>query len=125
MKAKPWQIMVIVLGLVGGGGFLAWNLFSVEDDGVSDSYLLIDVESGTIFRVDNTKYHLGLPATNPETGKVSLIGLARDDRGYFVTQRDLGTLGLVGEGVENKAVDPKTGELLIPAGKPVNYRQKR
>lgn len=125
MKAKPWQIMVIVLGLVGGGGFLAWNLFSVEDDGVSDSYLLIDVESGTIFRVDNTKYHLGLPATNPETGKVSLIGLSRDDGGLFVSKRDLATLQLVDAGVPNKAVDPTTGELLITPGKPVDYRPKR
>jgi len=103
MKAKPWQIMVIVLGLAGGGGFLAWNLFSTADDGVAKSYLLVDVETGTIYRVDKTKYHLMIPAPHPETGKVCLIGLSQEDGEVpYVSQRDLGTLRVLDSDVKNK-----------------------
>jgi hypothetical protein len=39
----------------------------------------------------------------------------------MVTTRDLSSLGALDEGVEVKAIDSKTGEILVTLGDPKNY----
>ena len=124
MKSKPWQIMVIVLGLVIAGGVTAWNLIGSEDGEIPDSYYLIDVESGQIYRVNRQRVRLAIPAPNPETGRIALIGLSKDDKGFYVSDRDLGTIKVLDEGVKNNAVDAQTGELKDPSKPIVDYKKK-
>lgn len=124
MKAKPWQIGLIVVGLVVGAGSAAWFFFGGDQVRLDRQYYLIDVETGQIFEVDSTRYRLVLPAQHPETGKVSLIGVHKDETGrWYVPRRDLGSVSQLDKGVEVKAVD-RDGELVNPPGAPVRYEKR-
>ncbi len=125
MKAKPWQIALIVIGLAVGLGSAAWFAFSGDDVQLDRRYFLIDVESGDIFEVDSTKYRLVLPARHPETGRISLIGVHRGDNGvWFVPPRDLGSIKQLDKGVEVKAINKDSGDLINPPGTPKRYQTK-
>lgn len=121
MNAKPWQIGVIVVGLAVAAGLTVWNL-SGSDAELPDTYLLIDVETGQIYRVNRLKHRILIPAQHPQTKKVSLVGLDKDDKGYFVNDHDLRTLKVLDEGVKNTVVDPKTGDLLVTPKDPIEYQ---
>lgn len=123
MKIKPWQIIVIVVGLVAAIGVTVWNLTNSDELDIPNSYFVIDVESGQIYRVNRNRVMLSLPAPNPESGKLSLIGLAKDDKGYYVTERDLATLRMLDSGVKNNAVDEKTGELKNQSQSFIDYKK--
>lgn len=120
MNAKPWQIGVIVVGLLVATGLTVWNLMG-SDDALPSTYLVIDVESGQIYRVNKDRYRLSLPAPHPQTKKRSLIGVQKDDQGYFVSDYNLAALNALDEGVKNNAVDPKTGDLIGTVKEPVSY----
>ncbi len=125
MNAKPWQIALIVIGLVVGVGSGAWFVFGGDEVRLERRYFLIDVESGDIFEVDSTKYRLVLPAIHPDTGRTTLVGVSQDESGgWYVSPRDLGSIRELGQGVEVKAVDLDSGELVNPAGKPRRYVKK-
>jgi hypothetical protein len=123
MKAKPWQIALIVIGLAVGIGSAAWFAFSGDEVKLDRRYFLVDVETGQIYEVDSTKYRLVLPATNPETGKVSLIGIHQSEDGTWkVPSRDLASASQLDKGVQVKAVD-QDGNLVNPATTPKRYEK--
>jgi hypothetical protein len=125
MKAKPWQIALIVIGLAVGLGSVVWFAMSGDTVGLDRRYFLVDVESGDIFEVDSSKYRLVLPARHPETGRVSLVGVSQDDDGtWFVSRRDLDTIKQLDREVQVKAVDTSSGDLVNPPGKPRRYETK-
>lgn len=125
MKAKPWQIALIVIGLAVGIGSAAWFALSGDEVRLERRYFLIDVETGQIYEVDSNKHRLVLPAQHPETGRVSLIGIHRDDDGtWYVPRRDLECIAQLDKDVQVKAVD-SNGELVEPPRAPVKYQRKR
>lgn len=125
MKAKPWQIALIVIGLAVGLGSAAWFAFSGDDVKLDRRYYLVDVETGDIYEVDSTKHRLVLPAMHPETGRVCLIGIHRlEDGTWEVPGRDLSSISQLEKGVQVKAVDRETGRLVNPAGEPKRYAPK-
>jgi hypothetical protein len=125
MKAKPWQIAVIVIGLLVAAGFMTWSFVGSDSGDVPRYYFLVDVESGQIYRVDRNKYSgMLIPAINPETGKRSLIGLAKDDKGFYVTPRDVESIKGLEKDIKNNVVDAATGELKAEAKQPIEFRQK-
>lgn len=123
MKIKPWQLIVIVIGLLAAVSVTVWNLTSGDEIEVPDNYFVVDVESGQIYRVNRNRVTLDLPAVNPETGKVSIVGLDKNDTGYYVNERDLSMLKMLGAGVKNNAVDEKTGALKNPNDSIVDYKK--
>ncbi len=120
MNAKPWQIGVIVVGLLAATGLSVWNLLG-SDGELPSTYLLVDVESGQVFRVNKDRHRLSLPAPHPKTKKRSLIGVEKDEQGFFVDNYNLGALKSLDEDVKNTAIDPQTGEFLVPAKDPISY----
>lgn len=125
MNAKPWQIALIVIGLAVGIGSGLWFAFAGDAVSLERRYFLIDVETGDIYEVDSSKYRLVLPAMHPETGRVCLVGVHKDENGTWeVPPRDLSSIGQLEKGVQVKAVDPKTGELVNPASTPKRYVPK-
>lgn len=123
MKIKPWQLVVIVIGFLAALSVTVWNLTSGEDIKVPDNYFVVDVESGQIYRVNRNRVTLDLPAVNPETGRVSIVGLDKNDTGYYVNERDLSMLKMLGAGVKNNAVDEKTGALKNQNDSIVDYKK--
>ncbi len=124
MKVKPWQIGVIVIGLLGGVGLIVWWIATAGPVRLAHSYTLIDVTTGEIYEVDSTRYHLILPARRPDTGKIALVGVSKDEEGnWFVSPRDRGSIKELDPDVEVKAVDAQTGEVLIKSGAVKPYRK--
>ncbi len=125
MKAKPWQIALIVIGLAVGLGSGAWFVLGGDEVKLERRYFLVDVETGDLFEVDSIKYRLVLPARNPETGRVSLIGVHREDDGtWYVPKRDLDSIRQLDKGVEVKAINRESGDLIKPPGSPKRYQTK-
>lgn len=124
MKVKPWQMIVIALGLLIGGGSAAYTLLSGDSVDLTHQYYLIDVENGDLFRVDSKKYRLMLPARHPATGRISLVAVSRGDDGkWLVSPRDRETLKSLDQGVQNNAIDPDSGELTLTPKSPVDYQK--
>jgi hypothetical protein len=125
MKAKPWQIALIVIGLAVGIGSAAWFSFGGDDVRLPTTHFLVDVESGEIFEFDSRKHQLVLPARHPETGRSTLIRLIKDDEGnWYVSERELGLLRIMDKDVKVQAIDPSTGNLTGQAPRPKTYRLK-
>lgn len=119
MKPKPWQIAVIVIGLLAAGWLFISTLAGGDDLDIPDYYYLIDVETGTVFKADK---RVPLDSPNPDTGKKSLVRVGKAEDGtWFVSERDLALLNYVDKDVQVKAIDPKTGELKITPESPKSY----
>lgn len=88
MNAKPWQIAVIVIGLLGGSVLFAWNMFGGERIHTKDEVLLMDVISGDRFIADvSGRRGVLIPARNPDTRRFTLLPLVRDDNGQWRVDR--------------------------------------
>ncbi len=85
---KPWQLAVIVIGLLVGGGLIAWQGFASEEVKLADSIMLVDVTTGEIFEAPlPTNKTVGFPARNPKTGKETLLPASTSDGKWFVGSR--------------------------------------
>jgi hypothetical protein len=81
---KPWQLAIIILGLLGGFALVAGNIFAGEEIRLADSVILADVRTGALFEI-STKGHHGvlLPAKHPETGERTLLPVHETERGQW------------------------------------------
>jgi len=85
---KPWQLAVIVIGLLVGGGLIAWQGFASDEVRLADSILLVDVTTGEIFEAPLPRGRtVGFPAKNPKTGKETLLPASQLDGKWFVGSR--------------------------------------
>lgn len=122
MGAKPWQIGVIVVGLLVGCVSVAWAVFGKPDVNVNMIIHCIDVETGDIYRIDAEKNPLILPARHPTNNRVTLIRLGKDEKGtWHVTGRDMQTLDMLEKDAKNIAVDENTGDIKTPVKAPIDY----
>ena len=88
MDAKPWQIAVIVVGLLGGCALLGWNLFGGKSIGTQDEVLLMDVITGDRFIADTSgRRGVLIPARNPDTQKFTLLPIVKDEKGQWRVDR--------------------------------------
>ncbi len=121
MKVKPWQIAVIVLGFLVGGGFIAYTLASPEAGDVNYVKHYIDVETGDIYRLDTRKHAIGVPGRDPK-GHIRLVRLSKKESGeWFVSGRDCTTISMLDKNVKNVMIDEQSGELLSKPKSPVDY----
>jgi len=85
---KPWQLVVIAVGLLGGLGLLGWQLFGGKAINPPDSLMLIDVTTGQRFIADiGGKKTVILPEKNPETGEYTLLPISKGDEGKWYVKR--------------------------------------
>jgi hypothetical protein len=113
MKIKPWQVAVIVIGILVGVGSAVYQLITPSGPRLPDSMLLIDVESGQVYRANTRGRSVMLPARRPDTGKIALLRLRTDDEGkHYVSGRDLSLLQYLDQGVEVKAINPESGDVI-------------
>lgn len=121
-KVKPWQLVVIVLGLLVGAGSLAYSFMSQGEVVLADTMYLLDVENGDLYSVDISRKGMAVPALHPETKRSTLIRIDRLPDGTFeVSSRDLQTIPLLDPKAKIEAFDTETGKLKHPAGKIKTY----
>ncbi len=121
MKVKPWQIAVIILGFLVGGGFIAYTLAAPETADVNYVKYYIDVETGVVYRLDTRKHAIGVPGRDPK-GQIRLVRLSKDDKGqWFVSGRDRSTIAMLDKTVKNAMIDEQTGDLLSKPKSAVDY----
>jgi hypothetical protein len=126
MKVKPWQIAVIVIGLLVGLGSVVYQLLAPSGPDLPDSMLLIDVETGQLYRADISGKGVMLPARRPETGKIALLRVRSEDGGkYYVADRDLGLLQYLDQGIEVKAIDVESGDVLVSSKDIKTYEEPK
>lgn len=116
MKVKPWQIALIVIGLLVGAGSTIYTLLGSGGPQLADSVLLIDVETGQLYRASTRSKAIMLPARRPSDGKIALLRVRVDDQGkYYVTDRDLRLIDALDKGIEVKAVATDSGDIAEPS----------
>lgn len=121
MKVKLWQIAVIILGFLVGGGFIAYTLASPESGDVNYVKHYIDVETGDVYRLDTRKHAIGVPGRDPK-GQIRLVRLSKKENGdWFVSDRDRSTIAMLDKNVKNAMIDEQTGDLLSKPKSPVDY----
>jgi hypothetical protein len=122
MKAKPWQIALIVVGLLVGGGLLCFELMRADPTALNTKFYLLDPASGDLYYADWDKVHFSLPAADPETGEARLIRVSNEGGHWSVLHRDIPLIGsLPGK---NELIDPD-GSLRHEPKSPVPYRPKK
>lgn len=113
MHAKGWQKVVIAVGLVIGASLIVWNVAFAGQEGadLADSVVLIDVTSGKAYRANPARMSLTFPDRCPETDRYNLVPIVNEDGKWRVSERRMGAIAQC-QG-EVKAVDSKTGEVLV------------
>jgi hypothetical protein len=112
MKAKPWQIVVMVVALVAVGVSAALML-SRSGPKIPSTVMLVDVSTGQLYEVNIKRYRLGLPAQDPEQKEYRLFAVRKTDEGWEVTGNGLGLLHTMK--IDTGAVDTATGRVLKPS----------
>jgi hypothetical protein len=115
---KPWQLAVIVIGLLVGGGLITWQGFSPGAVKLADSIMLVDVTTGEIFEAplpsDRT---VGFPAKSPTTGKETLLPATQIEGKWFVGSRYREFVkDIVQSAGATSAADASTFEVKSPTG---------
>lgn len=118
MNFKPWQLAVIVLGLLVGVGSLVYNLAFSGDVDLENRIRMVDVETGELFEFTmSANRTIIVPARRTETKKIALMRIIKDEAGqWHVPDRDLALLPGLDKDVPVKAIDPETGKVLVPVG---------
>ena len=125
MKARPWQIVVIAVGLVVGALGVLYVTLPSDKVKIADTVHVVDVTTGEVFRADISGRRT-TPTVNPATGQESLVRCYFDeaDGKWKVGQRDLSMVRyLQSQNIPIKAVDLQTGEILTEV-KVRTYRRK-
>lgn len=80
---KPWQIVLFVAAIaaVGVGVFMMTRGRGLD---LSNAIVMVDVETGELFSFSiDGRRGVGVPNFNPDSGKLSLLPVVRDDSGVW------------------------------------------
>jgi len=81
---KPWQIILIVIA-VGVLGISLWRQVSAGKVNLPDSVLVVDVETGEMYRMSLGKRNGAyFPEKNPTTGENNLMPVIKSESGEWV-----------------------------------------
>jgi hypothetical protein len=120
-SARPWQIVLIVAALVLAVVSLMYFFAGRGSVRTSGEVTLVDVTTGELWKASIRARGIGIPATNPDTGKSTLVMVSQDGDGrWIVSARDIGAIRSAG--IDPKAVDPGTGEVTVSGERPRRLR---
>ena len=114
--ARPWQIVVVILGLLVGGLGVYMSLGTSDGIEIADSIMLVDVQTGDLYRVDVSKRGIVLPMAVPGTDRKSMMPCHEQDGKWFVGDRFLESVKGIDK--DTKAVNLSTGEITVTNTKP-------
>lgn len=119
--AKPWQIALIVVGLIGGVAGLVFALASGDRPDMANSMTLVDIETGQLYSVSIEGRSVSTPMKHPDTGDRTLYRVNEESEGdYRISRRRLGALESY-EG-EAAAVDRESGRVTVLDANPIRLR---
>lgn len=107
------QIAIVVLGLlIAAVSFALFNPFKPTVD-LADTITLVDVETGTLYRVSVRRRGIAPPLRSPETEKLSLIPITEQDGQWSVRDRYVPVIER--EGIESDVWDQLQSGSFLPA----------
>lgn len=114
-EARPWQIAVIVVGLIA---LVAGVVFQCGRSTVpfADSIVLVDVASGELIEAPFPKFPVMFPAKNPGTQSPTLYPAQLRDGKWFVEGR---YVPYIPKDPKPTAMNAKSGEIATTSEKPV------
>lgn len=122
MDAKPWQIGVIAVGLLGGLGLVGWQLFGGSKVVTVDSMTLVDVNDGSTYIADlGGRKAVTVPARNPDTGEYTLVPVIKEGDSWVVPEYYRAVLKQFEK--TDFISDPSTGVMKPTATSPKQYKR--
>ena len=109
--AKPWQIAVIVLCIIGAAAMLVFNLMGGEKQQFASSLTLADIQTGELFDVPLGKKALVLPMTRAGQASATLYPVYQQDGKWLIEQRYRDVKPDVLK--NSKVYNPSTGEVAV------------
>jgi hypothetical protein len=85
--AKPWQIAVIVVGLLGAIVVAFMSTLGSEEPQFADSMTVADVQTGEIFTVEFGKKAIVLPMTRKGNSVATLYPVYQKEGTWVVEER--------------------------------------
>ena len=83
-EAKPWQIAVIVVGLLVLVGMLSMQFLKNDEPQFAKSRMFIDLKTGELVEVEYREDRaLSIPAANPPSTEYTLVPLSKTDDGKW------------------------------------------
>lgn len=122
MKAKPWQIALIAVGLLIGVASIMYNAVRSSSGEASLVYsmTLVDAETGKLYEVaDYREARITLPEWRPTTEKAALIPVQRQEDGRYVVPAQARPM-LQSLDVPVKVIDRETGVASV-TGEPERF----
>lgn len=118
-SAKPWQIAVVVLGLLGGVAGIVFAFRANPGLDLADSVMMVDVVSGELFEFAIPKKgSLVFPEIHPDTRKETLFPVYKDPSGAWkLVERYSGALPSLNLKPEEMAVTAATGLVKVKSEK--------
>lgn len=124
-QVKPWQIGLFIAAILVVIVSLWWTLGrTTPASRLADVMIFVDAETGSLyaFPVGGGKAVMP-PEKNPDTGKVSLVPVYKDDSGvWLMPDRYDETLKILD--VENKVIDPATRRVSVASEKAKRVSRK-
>ncbi|MEO1583106.1 MAG: hypothetical protein AAFR96_00885 [Planctomycetota bacterium] len=113
--AKPWQIALVVIGLLAGGVGVAFAISSMGPVETKSSVFVADVVSGELFSADTAGKTVLIPMTNPETGENTLYPVIQDEESgeWTIAPRYINAFRNRTEDGETPVVDRSTGAVAV------------
>ena len=111
--AKPWQIGLIVIGLLAGVVGLVFALGSGGRVEMADSVTVVDVTNGDLYRINTNNRSIIMPMKHGETGERVLLFVNKDDETgrWIIPPRYRTALQHLEYG---NVIDPESGVIDIP-----------
>ena len=82
-NVKPWQIILFIIA-ISALGFSAWKFKTGSKIDLPNSVLVVDVESGDLYRMKLGKRNGAyFPERNPDTDKLTLMPVEQLDNGEW------------------------------------------
>ncbi|MEO1534690.1 MAG: hypothetical protein AAFS11_03900 [Planctomycetota bacterium] len=117
--AKPWQIALIVIGLLAGIIGVVFAMRGMGPVETAADVTLVDVYTGELFEANTSGRSVMIPMLNPDTGEASLFPVAKDEETgeWHIAGRYLSAFRMRTEGKETPPVDKSSG-LVEATGRP-------
>jgi len=111
MQAKPWQIAVVVIGLLVGIGGIVLAMGKDSGPDLADKMILVDVTTGNTYKISYKNRSVVLPVRSPETDERTLFPIEYNEEkgGWFMNRRYMGDM----DGIEkiSDKVDAESGRV--------------
>lgn len=109
------------MGAVAAAWFSYWSFAGGGGVKLAHKVMLVDVTNGQLYEASTAKKAILEPALAPDGSSRRLLRVSKEDSGkWVVAGRSMSLLDDLG--VEAKAIDAESGEVLTPSASVVRYQ---